>query len=104
MPQLPNRSAQDLLLDLTATDLSRCPCCKLGTMVIVAELPKLRSAAYQFFKDYTKLREGVLAFVGDVKAITKELRSIVKNRLKPRDPGGSTSQTHKRHGGGSRSA
>ena len=42
LPQLPNRSAQDLLLDLTGADLSRCPCCKRGTMVIVAELPKLR--------------------------------------------------------------
>ena len=42
LPQLPNKSAQDLLLDLTGADLSRCPCCTQGTMVIVAELPKLR--------------------------------------------------------------
>ena len=41
LPEIPKRSAQDLLLELTGTDLSRCPCCKKGTMVIVAELPKL---------------------------------------------------------------
>ncbi len=30
------------MLTLTGIDLSRCPCCKQGTMVIVAELLKLR--------------------------------------------------------------
>ncbi len=39
LPEIPKRSAQDLLRDLTGIDLSRCPCCKLGTMIIVAELP-----------------------------------------------------------------
>lgn len=42
LPQIPNRSAQDMLLELTGIDLTRCPACKQGTMVIVAELPKLR--------------------------------------------------------------
>ena len=43
LPEIPDRSTQDLLLELTGVDLSRCPACKKGTMVIVAELPKLRS-------------------------------------------------------------
>jgi hypothetical protein len=40
LPTIPDRSAHDLLLDLTGTDISRCPVCKKGTLVIVAELPK----------------------------------------------------------------
>ena len=42
LPEIPKRSAQDLLLEITGIDISRCPNCKKGTMVIVAELPKLR--------------------------------------------------------------
>ena len=42
LPEIPDRSTQDLLLELTGIDISRCPNCKKGTMVIVAELPKLR--------------------------------------------------------------
>ena len=42
LPEIPDRSTEDLLLELTGVDLSRCPACKKGTMVIVAELPKLR--------------------------------------------------------------
>src|SRR3989338_4045123 len=38
LPEIPKRSAQDLLLELTGVDLSRCPCCYEGTMMIVAEL------------------------------------------------------------------
>ncbi len=41
--EIPDGSTQDLLLELTGTDLSRCPQCKKGTMVIVAELPKASS-------------------------------------------------------------
>ena len=37
-----NRSTHDLMLELTGIDSSRCPTCKQGTMVIVAELPKPR--------------------------------------------------------------
>jgi len=42
LPQVPNQSAHDLLLELTGIDLARCPAWKKGTMIIVAELPKLR--------------------------------------------------------------
>jgi len=40
LPEIPNKSAHDLLRELTGIELSRCPACKKGTMVIVAELPK----------------------------------------------------------------
>ena len=39
LPEMPKRSAQDLLRELTGIDLSRCPSCKLGTMIAVGELP-----------------------------------------------------------------
>jgi predicted Zn-ribbon and HTH transcriptional regulator len=39
LPEIPKRSAQDLLRDLTGIDLSRCPSCKLGTMIVLGELP-----------------------------------------------------------------
>jgi predicted Zn-ribbon and HTH transcriptional regulator len=39
LPEIPQASPRDLLLELTGVDLSRCPTCKQGTMVIVAELP-----------------------------------------------------------------
>ncbi len=41
LPQLPNRSAQDLLREITGIDLSRCPRCQKGTMIVVADLPAL---------------------------------------------------------------
>ncbi len=41
LPEIPKKSPQDLMLELTGIDLTRCPRCKQGTMVIVAELPKL---------------------------------------------------------------
>ena len=40
LPEIPDQSAHDLLRELTGIDLSRCPACKKGTMVIVAQLPK----------------------------------------------------------------
>jgi hypothetical protein len=39
LPELPKRSAQDLLRELTGIDLSRCPRCQNGTMIVVGELP-----------------------------------------------------------------
>jgi hypothetical protein len=39
LPEIPKRSAQEFLRELTAIDLSRCPFCKLGTMIVVGELP-----------------------------------------------------------------
>jgi len=41
LPEIPKRSAQDLLLELTGIDLSRCPRCQKGLMIVVAELPRI---------------------------------------------------------------
>jgi len=41
LPEIPNKSAHDLLRELTGIDLSRCPRCQKGTMIVVAELPAL---------------------------------------------------------------
>ena len=45
LPEILNRSAQDLLLELTGIDLSRCPRCQKGTMIVVGELPRISSSA-----------------------------------------------------------
>ena len=45
LPQIPKRSAQDLLRELTGIDLSRCPRCQKGTMIVVGELPRISCSA-----------------------------------------------------------
>ena len=35
LPKSPILSAKDLLLKITGIDLSRCPCCREGTMIVV---------------------------------------------------------------------
>ena len=35
LPQIPKQSAIDLLRELTGIDLSRCPSCHQGTMIVV---------------------------------------------------------------------
>ena len=44
LTEVPKRSAQDLLRELTGIDLSRCPSCKLGTMIVVGELARQASS------------------------------------------------------------
>src|SRR5437660_5288707 len=47
LPQSPILSAKDLLLKTTGIDLSRCPCCQDGTMIIVGDLaPISRSSRW----------------------------------------------------------
>jgi hypothetical protein len=43
LPQSPILSTKDLLLHITGVDLSRCPCCHEGTMIIVGDLVRLSS-------------------------------------------------------------
>jgi hypothetical protein len=46
-PALPHcsiESAKDLLLNITGVDLTRCPCCHNGTMIVVADLPRISSS------------------------------------------------------------
>jgi len=45
VPQIPKQSALDLLRELTGVDLSRCPSCQKGTMVVVADLPPVSSSS-----------------------------------------------------------
>jgi hypothetical protein len=45
LPELPKKSAQDLLRELTSIDLSRCPRCQNGTMIVVGELPRISPSA-----------------------------------------------------------
>ncbi len=41
LPEMPKRSAQDLLRELTGIDLSRCPRCQKGTLIVIGQLPKV---------------------------------------------------------------
>jgi Putative transposase/Transposase zinc-binding domain len=41
LPEIPQRSALQLMRDLTGIDLSRCPCCQKGTMIVVGQLPRI---------------------------------------------------------------
>ena len=45
LPQSPILSAKDLLLRITGVDLSRCPCCQKGTLIVVGELPRILSSS-----------------------------------------------------------
>ena len=45
LPQIPKRSAHDLLRELTGIDLSRCPRCQKGTMIVVGDLPRISCSA-----------------------------------------------------------
>ena len=39
LPKLPTRSVQELMLQLTGIDITRCPLCQKGTLVFLANLP-----------------------------------------------------------------
>jgi hypothetical protein len=41
LPEFSKKSAHDLLLELTGIDLSRCPRCQKGTLIVIGELPKV---------------------------------------------------------------
>ena len=44
LPQIPKQSALDLLRELTGVDLSCCPSCQKGTMIVVADLPRISNS------------------------------------------------------------
>jgi predicted Zn-ribbon and HTH transcriptional regulator len=48
LPEIPKKSAHDLLLELTGIDLSRCPSCHQGTLIVVAELPPISRSPSQW--------------------------------------------------------
>src|SRR5439155_21647177 len=39
VPQVPQRSVHEVMLQLTGIDITRCPLCQKGTLVFVADLP-----------------------------------------------------------------
>jgi Putative transposase len=39
LPKLPSKSVQELMLQLTGIDITRCPLCQKGTLVFLANLP-----------------------------------------------------------------
>jgi hypothetical protein len=41
LPEIPQRSALELMRELAGIDLSRCPCCQKGTMIAAGELPRI---------------------------------------------------------------
>jgi hypothetical protein len=45
LPEIPKRSAQELLREITGIDLSRCPRCQKGMMFVVAKLPRISCSA-----------------------------------------------------------
>jgi hypothetical protein len=44
VPEISKQSALDRLRELTGIDLSRCPRCQKGTLIVVAELPRISSS------------------------------------------------------------
>jgi hypothetical protein len=44
LPEIPKKSAHDLLLELTGIDLSRCPRCQKGTMIVISDLSPISSS------------------------------------------------------------
>ena len=48
LPETPKESAKDLLLRITGIDLSRCPSCHQGTMIVVAELSPISRSPSQW--------------------------------------------------------
>jgi hypothetical protein len=45
LPKSPILSIKDLLLKITGIDLTRCPCCQKGTLIVVGELPRISSSS-----------------------------------------------------------
>jgi predicted Zn-ribbon and HTH transcriptional regulator len=45
LPEIPKRSALEFMRELTGIDLSRCPSCQKGTMIVVGELPPTSSSS-----------------------------------------------------------
>jgi len=48
LPEIPKKSAHDLLVELTGIDLNRCPSCHQGTLIVVAELPPISRSLSQW--------------------------------------------------------
>jgi hypothetical protein len=47
-PPREKKTAPELMIELTGTDITRCPCCKEGTMIIIMEMPYPSRRAYSY--------------------------------------------------------
>jgi Putative transposase/Transposase zinc-binding domain len=47
-PQREKKTANELMIELTGTDITRCPCCKKGTMIIIMEMPYPSPRAHSY--------------------------------------------------------
>ena len=45
-PEPQKKTATELMIELTGTDITRCPCCREGTMIIIMEMPYPSKRAY----------------------------------------------------------
>jgi hypothetical protein len=52
-----------------------------GSLILILSLWASVPTVYKFFKDYTDLRKGVLAFVGDLRTSASWLHSTVQKHL-----------------------
>jgi hypothetical protein len=48
IPEKTKKNTQDLMLELTGTDITICPCCKKGTMTVIAEITPLWKIGLQY--------------------------------------------------------
>jgi hypothetical protein len=47
-PERTKKTATELMVELTGTDITRCPCCREGTMIIIMEMPYPSRRAYSY--------------------------------------------------------
>ena len=47
-PKRQKKTATELMIELTGTDITRCPCCSEGTMIIIMEMPYPSRRAYSY--------------------------------------------------------
>jgi hypothetical protein len=46
-PPTTKKSAREMLLEVTGLDLALCPVCKVGTMIVIGQLPALQPTAWR---------------------------------------------------------
>jgi Putative transposase len=47
-PESAKKTSSELMFDLTGIDITRCPCCREGTMIVVIEMPYPSRWAYRY--------------------------------------------------------
>jgi hypothetical protein len=47
-PEREKKTAPELMIELTGVDITRCPCCREGTMIVIMEMPYPSRRAYSY--------------------------------------------------------